>query len=73
MRTAGEARQPVATRGPSARALAHVGTLAAGPGLDPALRVTLNFHPDRAAAAGVPLLTALLRDGYYLARFGAPA
>ncbi|HEX4790312.1 MAG TPA: DUF3626 domain-containing protein [Actinospica sp.] len=70
MRSTDTARQPAdEARGPSARALAHVGTLAAGPGLDPALRVTLNFHPDRAAAAGVPLLTSLHRDGYYRSQF----
>jgi len=54
---------------PYARALAHIGTLAAGPALDPSLRVTLNFHPDRAGAAGVPILTALHRDGHYRSQF----
>ena len=57
------------------RAIAHVATLAAGgpdsdrPGLDPALRVTLNFHPDRAAAGGVPILAALAADGVYRSQF----
>jgi hypothetical protein len=31
--------------------------------------VTLNFHPDRAAAGGPPILTALYRDGYYRSQF----
>ena len=54
---------------PAARAaLAHVATLAAGPALDPGLRVTLNFHPDR-AAAGLPILASLHRDGHYRSQF----
>ena len=57
------------------RAIAHVAALATGrpdsehPGLDPALRVTLNFHPDRAAAGGVPILAALAADGVYRSQF----
>lgn len=54
---------------PATRAIAHVGELAAGPALDPSVRVTLNFHPDRAAADGVPILGALRRDGHYRSQF----
>lgn len=54
---------------PYARALAHVSSLATGPALDPAARVTLNFHPDRAAAGGVAILTSLHRDGFYRSQF----
>lgn len=51
------------------RAIAHVDGLATGPELDPAMRVTLNFHPDRAATAGVSVLAALAADGVYLSQF----
>ena len=52
------------------RALAHVESLASGPALDPALRVTLNFHPDRgSAASGAPILAALARDRVYRSQF----
>lgn len=51
-----------------ARALAHVAALSAGPPLDPALRVTLNFHPDR-LHDGRPLLQAMLECGVYRSQF----
>jgi hypothetical protein len=52
------------------RALAHVESLSAGPALDPAFRVTLNFHPDRSSgASGVPILAALAREGAYRSQF----
>ncbi len=51
-----------------ASALAHVTVLATGEPLDPTLRVTINFHPDR-LAAGVPLLDAIARDGVYRSQF----
>jgi uncharacterized protein DUF3626 len=50
------------------RAIAHVAARAAGPPLDPELRVTLNFHPDR-LAGGRPVLAALARDGRYRSQF----
>ncbi|MEV0646475.1 DUF3626 domain-containing protein [Phytomonospora sp. NPDC050363] len=50
------------------RALRHVAGLAYGPPLDPALRVTVNFHPDR-RAGGKPVLDALAEDGFYLSQF----
>ncbi|WP_307844018.1 DUF3626 domain-containing protein [Actinospica acidithermotolerans] len=51
-----------------ARAIAHVEARSAGPALDAALRVTLNFHPDR-AAGGVPILAALARERIYSSQF----
>ncbi|WP_405781308.1 DUF3626 domain-containing protein [Streptomyces sp. NBC_00859] len=56
------------TRPPHERAIRHVASLAAGSPVDPALRVTLNFHPDRPAGR-VPLLRALARDGVYYSQF----
>lgn len=54
---------------PRARAaLRHVGASSAGPALDPAARVTLNFHPDR-LVRGVPILRALAEDGTYHSQF----
>ncbi|MCU1537894.1 MAG: hypothetical protein JWP82_2245 [Humibacillus sp.] len=53
---------------PVRRALAHVAGLSSGPPLDPTLRVTLNFHPDR-LARGEPILQALARDGVYRSQF----
>jgi hypothetical protein len=49
---------------PAENALRHVAAVSAGPPLDPALRVTLNFHPDRGG-----LLDALAEDGLYLSQF----
>jgi hypothetical protein len=53
---------------PAARALAHVAACSAGPPLDTALRVTLNFHPDR-LHRGVPILSVLATDGVYRSQF----
>ncbi|MFI7672348.1 DUF3626 domain-containing protein [Actinophytocola sp. NPDC049390] len=53
---------------PRDRALRHVAALASGPPLDPALRVTLNFHPDR-LLRGKPILDALAEDGTYVSQF----
>lgn len=50
------------------RALAHVAAQSAGPPLDPALRVTLNFHPDR-LVRGRLALAAMAEDGRYLSQF----
>ncbi|MFD4505259.1 DUF3626 domain-containing protein [Streptomyces sp. NPDC058457] len=52
----------------SAAALCHVAALSSGPPLDPRLRITLNFHPDR-ISAGLPILEALARDGAYHSQF----
>ncbi len=56
--------EPCAVR----RALAHVRGLSDGPGLDPTLRVTLNFHPDR-LVRGEPILAVMARDGVYRSQF----
>jgi hypothetical protein len=60
-----------AQAGPSAmdRAIAFVAARSAGRPVDPDLRVTLNFHPDRLASGGDPLLAALSRDGVYRSQF----
>lgn len=53
---------------PRERALAHVAALARGGPLDPRLRVTLNFHPDR-WYGGRSVLRAMARDGVYRSQF----
>ncbi|MFE7524742.1 DUF3626 domain-containing protein [Kitasatospora sp. NPDC057542] len=55
---------------PSAQeqAIRHVASLSSGPPVDPALRVTLNFHPDR-TVRGRPILLALAEDGVYHSQF----
>ncbi|MFE0103439.1 DUF3626 domain-containing protein [Streptomyces sp. NPDC059009] len=50
------------------RALRHVAELASGSPMDPGLRVTLNFHPDR-LLHGKPILDALAEDGVYHSQF----
>ncbi|MEV6583162.1 DUF3626 domain-containing protein [Streptomyces sp. NPDC051582] len=50
------------------RALRHVAGLSSGPPMDPTLRVTLNFHPDR-LLHGKPILEALAEDGVYRSQF----
>ncbi|AZP21938.1 DUF3626 domain-containing protein [Streptomyces aquilus] len=56
-------------RSPRARAaLRHVAALSSGPAVDPDVRITLNFHPDR-LTGGLPILEALLRDGTYHSQF----
>jgi hypothetical protein len=49
-------------------ALRHVAVGSSGPAVDPEVRITLNFHPDR-PAGGVPVLVALARDGAYHSQF----
>jgi hypothetical protein len=51
------------------RALAHVESMSSGAPLDPALRVTLHFHPDRLTADGQMTLDAISRDGLYRSQF----
>ncbi|MFJ9842179.1 DUF3626 domain-containing protein [Kitasatospora sp. NPDC101155] len=53
---------------PQDRALGHVAALSSGPPVDPTLRLTLNFHPDR-TANGRPILEALAEGGVYLSQF----
>ncbi|MDO0909666.1 DUF3626 domain-containing protein [Streptomyces sp. DT2A-34] len=54
---------------PRARAaLRHVAATSAGPAVDPDVRITLNFHPDR-LARGAPILRALALDGTYHSQF----
>ncbi|MFD6280068.1 DUF3626 domain-containing protein [Streptomyces sp. NPDC060209] len=50
------------------RALRHVASLSTGPPLDPSLRVTLNFHPDR-VSGGRTVLERLAEDGVYVSQF----
>ena len=49
-------------------AVAQVESRALGAPIDPALRVTLNFHPDR-QQHGIPILQAMARDGRYRNQF----
>jgi hypothetical protein len=54
---------------PRARAaLRYVAALSAGPPVDPGVRITLNFHPDR-LIGGLPVLQALAQDGAYHSQF----
>lgn len=59
---------PAPPRSAQERALAHVAGRAFGPPLDPGLRVTLNFHPDR-LCDGRPILDAMAEDGVYRSQF----
>ncbi|TPG17299.1 DUF3626 domain-containing protein [Pedococcus bigeumensis] len=49
-------------------AVEHVERSVTGPPLDPALRVTLNFHPDR-PHDGTPILAAMATAGTYRNQF----
>jgi hypothetical protein len=53
---------------PQARALTHVAVRSVGPPVDPSLRVTMQFHPDR-LYGGTPILRALASDGVYRSQF----
>ncbi|MFE6023451.1 DUF3626 domain-containing protein [Streptomyces sp. NPDC056441] len=50
------------------QALQHVAVMSSGAPVDPVLRVTLNFHPDR-MLLGRPILLALATDGVYHSQF----
>lgn len=50
------------------RAIAHVSSLAQGEPIDPSLRVTLHFHPDRLFGSA-PILEAMAADGVYRSQF----
>lgn len=53
---------------PQDLAIRHVAALAGGGPLDPGLRVTLNFHPDR-ISGGRAILACLADDGIYQSQF----
>ena len=53
---------------PEERALRHVASLSRGSPVDPSLRVTVNFHPDRWAGSKL-VVEALAVDGVYLSQF----
>jgi hypothetical protein len=53
---------------PHERALSHVASLSRGSPVDPSLRVTVNFHPDRWAGSKL-VMEALAADGLYLSQF----
>jgi hypothetical protein len=55
-------------RTPRELALSHVASLSSGPPVDPTLRVTLNFHPDRLVGDRL-VLDALAGDGVYSSQF----
>lgn len=50
------------------RAVEHVARFARGGPLDPRLRVTMNFHPDR-VVAGRPIVDNMAADGVYVSQF----
>jgi Protein of unknown function (DUF3626) len=53
---------------PHERALRHVASLSRGSPVDPSLRLTVNFHPDRWAGSKL-VMEALAADGVYLSQF----
>lgn len=52
----------------SRAAVEHVDALCSGDQLDHSMRITLNFHPDR-AARGVHILHAMAHECHYLSQF----
>jgi hypothetical protein len=72
MSTKSQAQAPKAWMPPvgsaQEQALAYVAARSVGTGVDPTLRVTLNFHPDR-LHRGIPILQALAADGVYRSQF----
>ncbi|WP_329577515.1 DUF3626 domain-containing protein [Kitasatospora sp. NBC_01250] len=50
------------------RAIRHVAARSTGVPVDPQLRLTLNFHPDR-LVGGRPILRAMAADGVYRSQF----
>lgn len=67
-RPAGGVSAPSAQPDAVLRALEHVASLSSGDRLDPSLRVTLNFHPDR-LVTGRGILEAMAADGVYRSQF----
>jgi hypothetical protein len=57
-----------AARSAAQRAVAHVASRSSGGPVDPELRVTLNFHPDR-LFGGLLVLEAIGCDGVYRSQF----
>lgn len=53
---------------PQETALRHVAALSSGGPLDPRLRLTMNFHPDR-AVGGQPILCRMAEVGVYQSQF----
>jgi hypothetical protein len=53
---------------PEALAIAHVEARSPGKPVDPTLRITINFHPDR-LHEGMPLLRVLAHDGVVRSQF----
>ncbi|MCX4744586.1 DUF3626 domain-containing protein [Kitasatospora sp. NBC_01287] len=53
---------------PGPRAIGHVAARSSGAAVDPDLRVTLNFHPDR-LVRGQWILEAMAVDGQYRSQF----
>ncbi|MFE7100434.1 DUF3626 domain-containing protein [Streptomyces erythrochromogenes] len=53
---------------PHVRAIEHVSARSFGSPLDPAVAVTLNFHPDR-WSGDRPILTSLAEEGVYRSQF----
>ncbi len=53
---------------PDARAVGFVAARSLGSPLDPTLRVTANFHPDR-SSSGIPVLQSMRQHGTYLSQF----
>jgi hypothetical protein len=60
--------KPDTARSPQEHAIRRVASLSSGPPVDPALRVTLNFQPDR-MVHDRPILLALAEDGVYHSQF----
>ena len=60
----------MSTASAAERAIAHVAARSTGDPVDPTLRVTLNFHPDRPGrAGGSTVMEAMARDGRYRSQF----
>ncbi|MDX3076897.1 DUF3626 domain-containing protein [Streptomyces sp. MI02-7b] len=55
-------------RTPQEHALRHVAARSSGGPVDPSLRLTLNFHPDR-DAGGMTTLERIAHDGVYRSQF----
>jgi hypothetical protein len=60
--------EPDVPSSPQEQAIRHVASLSSGTPVDPTLRVTLSFHPDR-VVHDRPILLALAEDGIYSSQF----
>jgi hypothetical protein len=58
-----------AAEAPHERALRHVAAVSSGPPVDPRLRITVNFHPDRPIYGGGSVLASMAAGGRYLSQF----